>query len=82
MSSASVRATAESAKGASRSLVSLDEAKRNRILEGIASGLEHSANELFAANQRDVQSATARKPEEALPESTLARLKLDEAKLR
>jgi glutamate-5-semialdehyde dehydrogenase len=78
MSSASVRAIAESARRASRSLASLDEANRNRVLEAIASALEHSANELFAANQLDLQSATARKPEEALPESTLARLKLDE----
>lgn len=82
MSSASVREIAEAAKRASRSLASLDEAKRNRVLEAMASALEHTASELFAANQQDMRSAASRSAADALPASTLSRLKLTEGKLR
>src|ERR1700722_18591007 len=82
MSSAGVREAAEAAKRASRSLASLEETKRNRVLEAMASALEKSATELFTANQLDIQNATARSADEALPASTLARLKLTEGKLR
>jgi glutamate-5-semialdehyde dehydrogenase len=82
MSSASVREIANKAKQASRSLASLDGAKRNQILEAMASALAESASELFSANRQDMQSATARSAGEALPESTLARLKLGDSKLR
>ncbi|HEY1535624.1 MAG TPA: glutamate-5-semialdehyde dehydrogenase [Polyangiaceae bacterium] len=76
MSFASVREIAESAKRASRSLASLDEAKRNRVLEAMAAALAQAASELFAANEEDVQRASARTADDALPASTLARLKL------
>ena len=82
MSSASVREVAEAAKRASRSLAALDEAKRNRVLEAMASALEHSATELFTANHRDMECATSRSADDALPASTLSRLKLTEGKLR
>jgi len=82
MSSPSVRETAEAAKRASRSLASLDEARRNHVLEAMASAIEQSAVELFAANQQDMQSATSRSADEALPASTLSRLHLTENKLR
>ncbi len=82
MSSGTAREIAESAKRASRSLTSLEEAKRNRILAAMASALEQSASELFAANGEDMRRASARSPEDALPASTLARLKLNDAKLR
>lgn len=82
MSPSSVREVAEAAKRASRSLASLDEAKRNRILEAMASALEQSAAELFAANQQDVQCATSRSAGDALPASTLSRLHLTDTKLR
>jgi glutamate-5-semialdehyde dehydrogenase len=82
MSSASVREIANKAKQASRSLASLDGAKRNHVLEAMASALAESASELFSANQQDMQSATARSAGESLPESTLARLKLGDSKLR
>jgi glutamate-5-semialdehyde dehydrogenase len=78
----SVRETADAAKRASRSLVSVDEPKRNRVLEAMAAALEQSATELFAANQRDMQAATLRSADDALPASTLSRLKLNEGKLR
>jgi glutamate-5-semialdehyde dehydrogenase len=81
MSSAGVREVAEAAKRASRSLASLDEASRNRVLEAMASALEQSAIELFTANQQDMQCATSRSAEDALPASTLSRLKLAEGKL-
>lgn len=82
MSFGGVREIAESAKRASRSLASLDQAKRNRILEGMAAALEGSADELIAANQEDMQRAGARSADEALPASTLSRLKLTEGKLQ
>jgi glutamate-5-semialdehyde dehydrogenase len=82
MSSASVREVAESAKRASRSLASLDEAKRNHVLEAMALALEESASELLTENQQDMQSAMSRSPGDPLPASTLARLQLTEQKLR
>ena len=82
MSAASVREVAEAAKRASRSLASLDETQRNRVLEAMASSLEHSATELYTANRQDMESAATRSTEDALPVSTLSRLKLTEVKLR
>ena len=82
MSAASVREVAEAAKRASRSLASLDETQRNRVLEAMASSLEQSATELYTANRQDMESAATRSAEDALPVSTLSRLKLTEVKLR
>ena len=82
MNASSVRETAEAAKQASRSLASLDEAKRNRVLEALATVLERSATELFAANHADMRCAMERSADDALPQSTLSRLTLTEAKLR
>lgn len=82
MSSSGVRETVEAAKQASRSLASLDKAKRNHVLEAMASALEQSSAELFAANHQDMQSASSRSSDEALPASTLSRLHLTENKLR
>lgn len=82
MSTASVREIAEAAKRASRSLASLDEAKRNRVLEAMAAALDQSAFELFTANQQDMRCATERNADDALPASTLSRLKLTDDKLR
>ncbi len=82
MSAASVREVAEAAKRASRSLASLDETRRNRVLEAMASSLEHSATELYTANRQDMESAATRSTEDPLPVSTLSRLKLTEVKLR
>ena len=49
----------------------------------MASALQESAKRSSsAANQQDMQSATSRSAEDALPASTLSRLKLTEAKLR
>jgi glutamate-5-semialdehyde dehydrogenase len=82
MSGSSVREIAESAKRASRSLASLDAARRNHVLEAMASVLEQSAPDLLAANQLDLQSASSSHSRDALPASTLARLKLTDQKLR
>ncbi len=82
MNAASVREVAEAAKRASRSLASLDEARRNRVLEAMASSLEQSATELYTANRQDMESAATRSTEDPLPVSTLSRLKLTEVKLR
>jgi glutamate-5-semialdehyde dehydrogenase len=81
MSVASVRESAEAAKRASRTLASLDEAKRNRVLEAMAFALQQAATELLSANQEDIQCATAPSADEALPASILSRLKLTEDKL-
>ena len=78
----SVREIAEAAKRGSRSLASLHEAKRNCVLEAMASALERSASELFFANEEDMRAAKSRSGEDALPASTLSRLKLTEPKLR
>src|ERR1700744_1637118 len=81
MSVASVRETADAAKRASRSLASLDEPRRNRVLEAMASALEQAASELFTANQKDMQCAASRGETDALPASTLSRLKLTDSKV-
>jgi glutamate-5-semialdehyde dehydrogenase len=72
----SVRALAEVAKSASRVLAALDEAKRNAALEAMAQALEGASAELLAVNLEDVRAEGER-----LSPATLARLKLDEAKL-
>lgn len=82
MSLASVREIAEAAKRASRALGSLDEARRNRVLEAMARALEDAAADLLAANQLDLQGASSSHARDALSASTLARLKLSEQKLR
>ncbi len=72
----SVRAMAEAAKGASRVLAGLDEAKRNAALEAMARVIELASGELLAANAEDVRAEGA-----GLSAATLARLKLDAAKI-
>jgi glutamate-5-semialdehyde dehydrogenase len=78
----SVRESAEAAKGASRSLASLDHARRNKTLEAMAVGLEAASSGLFEANAKDMELALSRAGDEALPDATLSRLKLTEGKLR
>jgi glutamate-5-semialdehyde dehydrogenase len=75
-SASSVRAMAEAAKSASRVLAALVEARRNAALEAMARGIEAARAELLAANLKDVLAEG-----EGLSPATLARLKLDEAKL-
>jgi glutamate-5-semialdehyde dehydrogenase len=70
------RAMAEAAKGASRVLAALDGAKRNAALEEMALAVEGASAELLAANFEDVRAEGG-----SLSAATLARLKLDEAKL-
>jgi glutamate-5-semialdehyde dehydrogenase len=71
-----VRALAAAAKVASRELALLNEDSRNEALETMARGVESATEELLAANAEDMRAA------EGLPPSTMARLKLDDAKLR
>lgn len=80
--SADVLRIAERAKAASRTLGSLTEARRNAALEAMASAVEASSDKLLTANAEDLQRAEALVGDEALPPSTMARLKLSEAKLR
>jgi len=72
----SVRAMAEAAKGASRLLAALDEAKRNAALEAMALAIEGASAELLRANAEDLRAEG-----EGLSGAVRARLKLDEAKL-
>jgi len=76
--SVSTLEVAEAAKRASRVLASLDEAARNAALEAMAKALEAASGELLAANAEDLRDAEA----ESLSAATLARLKLNDAKLR
>src|ERR1700685_24283 len=73
---ADVRAIAAAAKVASRELAPLAESRRNEALEAMARAVEAATAELLAANAEDVRAA------ENLPASTMARLKLDNAKRR
>jgi glutamate-5-semialdehyde dehydrogenase len=72
----SVRAMAEAAKRASRVLAALEEAKRNDALEAMARAIEAASAELLEANAGDVRAEGG-----SLSPATLARLKLEEAKL-
>ena len=74
--SLSTRDMAEAAKSASRLLAPLEEAKRNAALEAMARALEAASAELLVANDEDLRAEG-----EGLAPATLARLKLDEAKL-
>jgi glutamate-5-semialdehyde dehydrogenase len=74
--SLSTRAIAEAAKLASRVLAPLDEAARNAALETMAKALEAASTELLAANAEDASAEG-----DGLTPATLARLKLDAAKL-
>jgi glutamate-5-semialdehyde dehydrogenase len=67
---------AEAAKRASRVLAALDEARRNAALEAMVLALEGARAELLAANLEDVRAEGG-----GLTAATLARLKLNEAKL-
>ncbi|HEX4155775.1 MAG TPA: glutamate-5-semialdehyde dehydrogenase [Acidobacteriaceae bacterium] len=77
-----VREIAMAAKAASRSLASLEETRRNKALEAMAIALDAASRELFAANTKDVEAASARTGEDALPSATMARLRLNEGKLK
>jgi glutamate-5-semialdehyde dehydrogenase len=76
------REIAEAAKRASRLLATLDEAARNAALEAMAKALEAASAELFEANADDVGAAQNFAEGEQLSSATLARLKLNDAKLR
>src|ERR1700735_1544812 len=79
---AQAREVAEAAKLASRSLAPLDEPRRNAALEAMAKALEAAGAELYAANAEDLKVAESMSEDEKLSPATLARLKLNEAKLR
>ncbi len=67
---------AEAAKRASRMIAPLDEARRNAALEAMARALETASAELMQANAEDCRAGA-----DELSSSTMARLKLDAAKL-
>ncbi len=73
---------AAAAKRASRMLTPLDAAARNAALEAMAVALEAATVALCAANDEDMTAAYALPDDEQLPAATLARLKLNAAKLR
>jgi glutamate-5-semialdehyde dehydrogenase len=77
----SVAAQAQAAKAASRVLAPLDEATRNAALAAMAHALEQARSALLAANAEDLATAAALSGDDRLPAATLARLRLDDAKL-
>ena len=81
VSSRSTREIAEAAKRASRKIATLDETTRNAALEAMAKAIETASAELLAANAEDIDIAKVFSGEEKLSAATLARLKLNEAKL-
>lgn len=76
-----VREIATRAKAASRLLAPLTEAQRNGALNAFARAIAAASADLLAANARDVQAAQQASGAEALSPATLARLRLNEAKL-
>lgn len=76
------RGVAEAAKRASRTIANLDEASRNAALHAMANAIETAVADLFAANASDLEIAQAFSGTDVLSTATLARLKLNEAKLR
>jgi glutamate-5-semialdehyde dehydrogenase len=79
---ASVLETAVAAKAASRVFAPLSEQQRNAVLEAMAAKVAAARAELFAANAEDVGRAEEMTGEEQLSPATLARLKLNDAKLQ
>ena len=75
----SMRSVALAAKAASRTLAPLELDVRDAALEAIARALDAAREPLLAANREDIASATSGAA--ALPAGTLARLKMDDAKL-
>ena len=80
--SGKVRAIAWQAKVASRALAPLSEDRRNAALEAMAVAVQAAASELFTANAEDRHTAEQMTGAAALSGATLARLQLNEGKLR
>ena len=80
--SPSVRELGARAKAASRVLAPVSGARRNAVLEAMAKAIERAAGAILKANAEDVRRAEQAKGDDGLTAATLARLKLDEAKLR
>lgn len=78
----SVMANAAAAKTAARRLSTLTHGQKNDALERMAQALEDDSDYLFAANQRDVQSARSLVASGKLKASALDRLPLTPEKLR
>ena len=75
------REVAVAAKRTSRLLVPLSGELRNAVLEAMAHALEGARKDLLAANHEDVHAAELLRDDERLSPATLARLKLNDAKL-
>lgn len=82
VASTDVYAVAQRAKAASRVLAALSEPERNEALESMAAAVASAEDLLYAANNIDVRAAEALQGNDVLPVSTLARLRLNGAKLR
>lgn len=76
-----VRQSAEAARHASRLLAPLSAEQRNAALEAMAVALEAARRDLLHANEADLAAAHALPKRQALSPATLARLRLDNAKL-
>ena len=78
---ANIRALAEAAKEASRTIASTSGEERNRALEAIAQGLEQSSAEILSANVADSSEAEGAVARGELSRATVDRLVLSERKL-
>jgi glutamate-5-semialdehyde dehydrogenase len=74
----SLSAIAQQTRDRARHLATLPATARNQALEAIAQALEAATDEILVANQADCQAAVAA----SLPAALIARLKLDEPKLK
>lgn len=80
MQNQTVTAAARQAKAASGVLARLTTDEKNHALRRIAQGLREHAEEILAANKKDVEAAQPLVEAGELAEPLLRRLKLDEAK--
>lgn len=72
-----VREQLRAARAVTRALGALDTSAKNRCLEAVAAGLERDAEEIFRANEKDVEAARA----SGLPAALVKRLEITEGKL-
>ena len=77
-----IKDIAKSAKEASLELLGASEQLKNTALKMIRENIEKNKNEIFAANQKDLEEAKELVLNGKITNATYARLKLDENKMR
>ena len=77
-----IKDIAKSAKEASLELLGAPSELKNAALKNVKENIERHKNEIFAANKKDLQEAQTLVDKGEISQSTYARLKLDENKMR